>query len=92
MIAVWATIGNLSYNTSYLGNDPNASHYDWLFLTGTTFSFIPPYLMPLASMAAIFGVVMCLYGIYYLYMHLYNKRAAKKNETEISEEKAECTV
>ena len=41
LIAVWATVGNLTYNTSYFGNDPNAHHYDWFFLTGTTFPFVP---------------------------------------------------
>lgn len=87
MVAAWATIGNLSYNTSYLGNDPNAHHYDWFFLTGTTFSFVPPYIMPFVVIAAVFSVVMCLYGIYYLYMH-FNKNHAQKK----SEEKIECTV
>ena len=89
-IAVWATLGNLAYNTSYLGNDPDASHFDWFFLTGTTFSFVPPYLMPLGVIAAVFGVVMCVYGIYHLYMHLYNKHNAKKAAPV--EEKEDCTV
>ena len=90
MIAVWATIGNLCYNTSYLGNDPDASHFDWFFLTGTTFPFVPPYLMPLAVIAAVFGVVMCVYGLYYLYMHFYKKHNAKNSEE--AEQKTECTV
>lgn len=90
MIAVWATIGNLSFNTSYLGNDPDASHYDWFFLTGTTFPFVPPYLMPIAVIAAVFGMVMIIYGLYYWYMHLYNKHHAKMLEE--SEQKTECTV
>lgn len=91
MIAVWATVGNLSYNTSYLGNDPDASHYDWFFLTGSTFSFIPPYLMPLAVIAAVFGVVMCVYGLYYLYMHILSKRNAN-NAAKEAEEKTEALV
>ena len=90
LIAAWATIGNLSYNTSYLGNDPDAHHYDWFFLTGTTFPFVPPYLMPLAVITAVFGVVMCVYGLYYLYMHILNKKNAKSPEE--AEEKVEATV
>ena len=83
MIAAWATVGNLTFNSSYLGNDPDAHHYDWFFLTGTTFPFVPPYLMPLAVIAAVLGMVMIIYGLYYLYMHLYSKRSAK---AEIKEE------
>ena len=89
-IAVWATIGNFAYNTSYLGNDPDASHFDWFFLTGSTFSFLPPYLMPLGVIAAVFSVVMCIYGIYHLYMHIYNKRKVKN--AALPEEKEECKV
>lgn len=88
LVAVWATIGNFAYNTSYLGNDPDApQHFDWFFLTGTTFPFLPPYILPFAVIAAVFGVAMCVYGIYYLYMHFYKKYMAKK-----SEEKTECNV
>ena len=88
LVAVWATIGNFAYNTSYLGNDPDApQHFDWFFLTGTTFPFLPPYILPFAVIAAVFGVTMCVYGIYYLYMHFYKKYMAKK-----SEEKTECNV
>ena len=81
-IASWATIGNLAYNTSYLGNDPNAHHYDWFFLTGTTFPFIPPYLMPIAVIAAVFGMVMIIYSLYYLYMYLHKKQVAKAEMKE----------
>ena len=91
MIAVWATLGNLMYNTSYLGNDPDASHFDWFFLTGTTFPFVPPYLMPLAVITAIFGMVMIIYGLYYAYMHMLAKH--KANKAAASEEtKVECNV
>lgn len=89
LIAAWATIGNLSYNTSYLGNDPDAHHYDWFFLTGTTFPFVPSYLMPLAVIAAVFGMVMIIYGLYYLYMHLYTKRALKNEVAAVMEENYE---
>ena len=81
MIAIWATLGNLAYNTSYLGVDCDW-HYDWFFLTGTTFPFVPPYLMPFAVIAAIFGMVMIIYGLYYAYVSLIAKREAKKAAKE----------
>ena len=74
LMAVWATFGNLVYNTSYLGNDPDAEHFDWMFLTGSSFSFLPPMLMPLASITAIFGVAVSVYGLYHLYAHLKNRK------------------
>jgi len=77
LIAVWATVGNLSYNTSYLGVDCDW-HYDWFFLTGTTFPFVPPYLMPLAVIAAIFGMVMIIYGLYFAYVKIAANITAKK--------------
>ena len=92
LIAVWATLGNLTYNTSYLGNDPDASHFDWFFLTGTSFPFVPPYLMPFAVIAAIFGMVMIIYGLYYAYMNLRAKHIAKKAVEKAAEEKSEATV
>jgi hypothetical protein len=90
MIAAWATVGNLTFNSSYLGNDPDAHHYDWFFLTGTTFPFVPPYLMPIAVIAAVLGMVMIIYGLYYWYVHLLNKYRAK-NESA-AKEKEECNV
>ena len=76
IIAAWATFGNLAYNTSYAGGDGN-HHYDWFFLTGSSFS-MPPYLMPFIVIAIFFSVVLTLYGLYYAYIHLAAKHAAKK--------------
>lgn len=58
-VALWASIGNLCYN----GGD---HHYDWFFLTGSTFPFIPSFLMPVAVVVAVYGVVACFYLIYWL--------------------------
>ena len=85
-MAVWATFGNLVYNSSYLGNDSDAEHFDWMFLTGSSFSFVPPVLMPILSITAIFGVAVAVYGLYHLYIHLLEKRRVK------DEEKEECPV
>lgn len=90
IIAVWATLGNLAYNQSYLDKIDSAEHHDWLFLTGTSFSFVPPYLMPIAALAAIFGTAMCVYGLYHLYVHLFCKKDSAAEEK--AEEKTEATV
>ncbi len=67
-IALWAALGNWLFN-----ND--SRHFDWLFLTGSTFPFIPAPLMPLASLGAIYGMVLIIYGLYYWVAHLFARHA-----------------
>ena len=76
-IAVWATVGNLCYNVSYLGDGVH-SHYDWFFLTGTSFPFVPVYLMPVTVIAAIYGVIACFYLINYIIEVIKRKHVAKR--------------
>ena len=76
-IALWATVGNLCYNVSYLG-DGQHHHYDWFFLTGSSFPFVPAYLMPFAVIAAVYGVIACFYLINYICQVINKKIAAKK--------------
>ncbi len=73
-IALWAGLGN------YLFNQEGSHHYDWFFLTGSTFPFIPVWLMPFAVVAAIFCMVLIIYGIYYLVLKLAKKQAEKVTE------------
>ena len=80
-IAVWAAIGNLCYNVSYFG-DGIHPHYDWFFLTGTSFPFVPRYLMPFAVITAIFGVIACFYLINFICQIVNKKITAKKQEKE----------
>ena len=58
-IALWAGLGNLSFN-----GGPH--HYDWFFITGSTFPFVPKWLMPFAVVVAVYGVIACFYLIYWL--------------------------
>ncbi len=74
-IAVWAGIGNLMFNDG-------TRHFDWFFLTGSTFPFVPTFLMPFAVIAAIFSMVMIIYGIYYGVMHIAAKRKQKAVQPE----------
>lgn len=69
-ICLWAALGNWCYN----GGD---HHYDWFFITGSTFSFVPSWILPFAVIAAVYGVVACIYLIYYL---------ATKNRKKVSQE------
>ena len=85
-VAVWASIGNLAYNSNLDG----ASHYDWFFLTGSTFPFVPKALMPLTVIISIFGVAMMVYGIYYAFVAV-RDGLQEKNE-EYSDKKENAAV
>ncbi len=87
LIAVWAMIGNLTYGTGF--NHDGDPHYDWFFLTGSTFPFVPKALMPFAVIAAVFCVALMVYGLYYLVLRIQN---GKKGAPEEAEEKEEATV
>ena len=76
ILAVWATFGNFAYNTAYAGGDGN-HHYDWLFLTGSSFG-MSPYIMPFLSIAAIYGTTLCVYGIYFGWIKIMAKMTANK--------------
>ncbi len=88
IIAAWAMIGNLTYSANIYDYDASP-HYDWFFLTGSTFPFVPKALMPFAVIAAVFCVALMVYGLYYLVIRIQN---GKKTATEAAEEKEEATV
>lgn len=68
LTAVWASFGNLAYSEGGWGDG-----FDWFFVTGSTFPFIPSWLMPLVVISCTYGMVMVVYGIYYAVMHYKNK-------------------
>ncbi len=57
-ICLWAMLGNICFN--------GGGHWDWFFITGSTFPFVPANLMPLASIFACYGVACLEYLIYFL--------------------------
>ena len=63
IITVWAAIGNICYNEHWADGSP---HFDWFFITGSTFPFVPTALMPFLTITAVFGVNTCIYLIYWL--------------------------
>ncbi len=71
IIAVWAAIGNGIYSS------PNR-HFDWFFITGSTFPFIPSWLMPFVVITATFSMCAIIYGLYYAFIAISNKQKAKK--------------
>lgn len=66
-LELWAALGNFSYNHGDV-------HYDWLFITGSTYPFIPKTLMPVVVFAAIMLMVVIIFALYYLVRHLINKK------------------
>ncbi len=69
-IVVWATIGNTMFNDG-------TRHYDWFFLTGSTFSFLPPIVVFFAVPVVFFCMVLLIYGIYFWVKSIIEKKAAK---------------
>nr|MBQ8890319.1 YwaF family protein [Clostridia bacterium] len=88
MIAVWAMIGNLTYGVAYNYGDGDP-HFDWFFLTGSTFPFVPKILMPLCVIVAVFGMVLIIYGLWYLVMNILDKKRAASSADEEEKETAE---
>lgn len=75
-IALWAALGNFLYTNP-------THHYDWFFITGSTFPFIPSWIMPFVVVVAVFGMVVLIYGIYYLVLKIakeINKRKVEKQQ------------
>ena len=58
LFIVWASFGNAAYSSE-------AHHFDWCFITGSTFPFIPSLLMPLVVLGAVFGLCTAIYAIYF---------------------------
>lgn len=66
-LELWAGLGNFSYNR------PGGHHYDWMFITGSTYPFIPKLLMPVVVFVAIMLMVVIIYALYFLFRLLIGK-------------------
>lgn len=76
-IALWATVGNVCYNTSYLGGDGNA-HYDWFFITGSSFGLTNlAAVMPFAVVGIMYSIIACFYLINFV-CHVINQKLVAK--------------
>ena len=65
-LELWAGLGNISYNHGDM-------HFDWLFITGSTYPFIPKPLMPVVVFVAIMGMVVIIHALYFLFRRLLKK-------------------
>lgn len=74
LIILWASFGNAVYSNE-------EHHYDWFFVTGSTFPFIPAPLMPLVVFVAVFAMCALIHGIYYGVVKYYEKKNACAQET-----------
>lgn len=56
LIILWANFGNQIYSHE-------DHHYDWFFITGSTFPFVPTWLMPFAVLIAVFAMCAIIFSI-----------------------------
>ena len=70
LIILWASFGNTVYSH-------DNHHFDWFFITGNTFPFIPTPLMPIVVFAAVFGVCAILHAIYYYAKKYFTEKQSK---------------
>jgi len=73
LTVLWASFGNAVYSPEGWGRG-----YDWFFITGKTFPFISQVLMPFVVVGCTFGMVLIIYGLYYLVILLQKKYEKKK--------------
>ena len=68
ILIIWAFFGNYAY----LGI-PEGHHYDWFFITGSTFPFVPSWLMPFVVFTAVYGMCVIIYLINFIVKKLTQK-------------------
>lgn len=71
VLIAWAFFGNYTYSSA-------EHHYDWFFVTGSTFPFIPSWLMPFVVLVAIFAMCALIYLIDFVVKKIINKKASKE--------------
>lgn len=86
VIAVWATLGNTVYNVE------GGAHYDWFFLTGTSFFGEEKWFMPYILVTVIFAMCIAIYGCYYLGCYLVRRHAEKKAAPETAAPEREAVM
>lgn len=66
------TLISLGANASYSSTE---HHYDWFFTTGSSFG-MSPYVMPFIMIVIIFAMCNAIYGLYFLFKYLINRKKA----------------
>ena len=67
IIIAWAAYGNNVYSSE-------ARSFDWFFITGSTFPFVPTWLMPIVVLVAVFAMCAIIYSIDLLVKKIYKKK------------------
>ncbi len=75
IIIAWAWFGNTVYSSS-------ERSFDWFFITGSTFSFIPTWLMPFVVLFSVFGMCAIIYGLYYATLAVIKRIESKREEQQ----------
>ena len=72
IIIIWALIGSYTYSNL----TPN--HYDWFFVTGSTYPFIPVWLMPFVVLVLVFAMCAIIHLIDFV-VKICFKKSQNKN-------------
>lgn len=75
LLIAWAFLGNYAYV-----GIPDGHHYDWFFVTGSTFPFVPAWLMPFLVFVAVFGMCAIIYLIDFIVKIIIKKHKQKENQ------------
>ena len=73
ILVVWGLIG------SYIYSNLTPSHYDWFFVTGSTYPFIPAWLMPFVVLTVVFAMCAIIHLIDYVVKICLSKKTNKNN-------------
>lgn len=84
-VIVWASFGNNVYSNS-------EHHYDWFFVTGSTFPFVPAPLMPFVVLICVFAMCNIIYGINYGVRKLIERKNYSNKAYNNEEEKETSTI
>lgn len=81
IVIIWANFGNNAYS-----NEDH--HYDWFFITGSTFPFIPSWLMPFVVLCAVYGMCAIIFSIDLVVKKIIEKRKLNDNNELLKSERA----
>lgn len=76
ILVAWGLIGSYTYSSL------TPHHYDWFFVTGSTYPFIPAYLMPFVVITAVFGMCVIIHLIDLAVKKIIAKIVAKKQSQD----------
>ena len=76
ILIAWGLIGSYTYSAL------TPHHYDWFFVTGSTYPFIPAWAMPFVVLGAVFAMCAIIYLIDWCVKLCFKKAKAKKEASK----------